>query len=188
MNPTPALAGFALLLAALGGAPGARCDELVQVAPHRAAAGLAGSEGTPPLLGYLARPDGPGRLPAVVLLHGCSGFTPHDTEAAWTLKSWGYVGLALDSLGNANMCAESGGAGAEARDAYAALRYLGAQGFVAADRVAVMGYWAGPPPSSPSRGAPSKKLSPKGGPRAPGRPASAPWSGITRRARSAPAC
>jgi hypothetical protein len=59
MNFTAALAGFALLLAALGGAPGARCDELVQVAPHRAAAGLARSDGTPPLLGYLARPDGP---------------------------------------------------------------------------------------------------------------------------------
>ena len=143
MNPTPALAGFVLLLAALGGVSGARCDEPVQVAPHRAAAGLARSEGTPPLLGYLARPDGPGRFPAVVLLHGCSGFTPHDTEAAWTLKSWGYVGLALDSLGNANMCAAGGGAGAEARDAYAALRYLGAQSFVAADRVAVMGYSMG---------------------------------------------
>ena len=59
--------------------------------------------GTPPLVGYLGRPDLPGRLPAVVVLHWCSGFGRHDIVAALTLKSWGYVALAPDSLGGANL-------------------------------------------------------------------------------------
>src|SRR4051794_27131684 len=116
MNFRPALTGFLLLLAAFGGGLGARADELVQVEPHRAAAGWPPntSDSTPPLLGFLARPNGPGRFPAVILLHGCSGFDEHDTAAASTLKSWGYVGLALDSLGDAKMCGGRGDVGAAA--------------------------------------------------------------------------
>src|SRR5215469_2517693 len=57
------------------------------------------------LLGYLARPDaglserlgGPaainGRYPAVVMLHGCGGFSSHSTEVADRIGSWGYVAL-----------------------------------------------------------------------------------------------
>lgn len=144
MNFTPALTGFLLLLGVLGGVLGACADELVQVAPHRAAGGPRGSDNTPPLLGFLARPNGPGRFPAVVLLHGCDGFSGHDTSAASTLKSWGYVGLALDSLGDAKMCNGGGfGTAAEMLDAYAGLRYLTAQSFVTSGRVAVMGYSMG---------------------------------------------
>jgi dienelactone hydrolase len=132
-----------LLWLAVPGA--ARADELVEVAGHRAAIAPERADATPPLLGFLARPGGTGRFPAVILLHGCSGFDSHDTEAAATLKSWGYVALALDSLGSANLCAGRGipGVAAEIVDAYAALRYLGAQSFVAGARVAVMGWSMG---------------------------------------------
>ncbi|HEY7576958.1 MAG TPA: dienelactone hydrolase family protein [Acetobacteraceae bacterium] len=145
MSFVHAAAAVLLSLAALAGESQSRADELVQVAPHRASASPAGRNGTPPLLGFLTRPDGAGRFPAVVLLHGCPGFTGHDTAAATTLRTWGYVGLALDSLGDANMCSGSAGIGAAAEmlDAYAALRYLSEQSFVASARMAIMGWSMG---------------------------------------------
>ena len=134
MKVIPLLAGFLLLLLALEGVAGARGDELVTVAPHRAAAASGNRDSMSPLLAFLTRPSGGGRFPAVVLLHGCYGFDGHDTAAASTLKAWGYVGLALDSLGDANMCGDGQpafGVAAEVLDAYAALRYLTVQSFVA---------------------------------------------------------
>ncbi|HYZ23694.1 MAG TPA: dienelactone hydrolase family protein [Rhodopila sp.] len=95
------------------------------------------------MFGYLARPAGPGPFPAVVLLHWCSGFGPHDVAAAARLKSWGYVALALDSLGNSNRREQGGGAYPEAADAYAALHYLSGLGFVLPHRIAIMGYSMG---------------------------------------------
>jgi dienelactone hydrolase len=47
------------------------------------------------LLGYLARPDGPGPFPAVVVLHGCAGFFPGYAAIADDLKLAGYVALAV---------------------------------------------------------------------------------------------
>lgn len=143
MKITSELTVVLLLLATLAGTPCARADQLVQVAPHRTAAWPDSSESAPPLLGFLARPTGPGRFPAVVLLHGCIGFSGHDTAAAAVVKSWGYIALAVDSLGAANMCTASGGGVAEAHDAFLALRYLAEQSFVTSDRVAVMGYSMG---------------------------------------------
>jgi dienelactone hydrolase len=141
MKRLPMLAATALVIGLANG--NARADELVQVAPHRATPPAQRGETTPPLLGFLTRPYGPGRFPAVVLLHWCSGFGAHDTTAAATLKSWGFVALALDSLGDANMCQGGGGSMAEVVDAYAALRFLAARDFVASDRIAVMGYSMG---------------------------------------------
>ena len=145
MTFTSARLALLLTLIVLGGISGARSDELVRVAPHRSVSGSHSSDSTPPLLGFLARPIGPGRFPAVVLLHGCIGFDGHDTAAATMLKDWGYVALALDSLGDANTCRDRDGDGmlAEAFDAYAGLRYLATQTFVASGRVAVMGYSMG---------------------------------------------
>ena len=113
------------------------------MAPHRAAPPREPNDGTPPLLGFLTRPFGPGRFPAVVLLHWCDGFSGHDTAVAAALKSWGYVALALDSLGDANMCDNGGGSVAESIDAFTALRYLTTLTFVASDRIAVMGWSMG---------------------------------------------
>jgi dienelactone hydrolase len=143
MKITLAPAKFLLLLMTLGSMSGARADELVLVALHRTAASPSNPEATLPLLGFLTRPNGAGRFPAVVLLHSCGGFSGHDTEAAATLKSWGYVALAIDSLGDANVCAKAGGTAAEVFDANAALRYLTAQSFVAGGRIAIMGYSMG---------------------------------------------
>ena len=104
------------------------------------------------LFGYLARPDqglsallgsgahGPEQYPAVVVLHGCSGLSSHTTEIVDRLGSWGYVALAVDSLGArglANRCTSL--SLDQAFDAYAALRYLAQQEFVDPTRIAVLG-------------------------------------------------
>src|SRR2546428_13467161 len=47
--------------------------EMVQVAAHRTDLPLPRMS-SQPLMGYLARPDEPGRHPAVIELHGCGGF------------------------------------------------------------------------------------------------------------------
>jgi dienelactone hydrolase len=116
------------------------------------------SEQAPKLVGYLARPDrglsallgGSGvpsvvQYPAVVVLHGCSGISSHSAKVADRLGSWGYVALAVDSLGPrgvADRCTRSGYQ-EQAFDAYAALRYLAQQFFVDATRIAVLGHSMG---------------------------------------------
>jgi dienelactone hydrolase len=106
------------------------------------------------LSGYLARPDAGvsaelgGSLkygapyPAVVVLHGCNGMFGHSAVIADLLSSWGYVTLAVDSLGPRvsgieNRCRR--GLPDQAFDAYAALRYLSKLDFVDPGRVAVLG-------------------------------------------------
>ena len=104
------------------------------------------------LSGYLARPDtglaaelgspsnGGGPFPAVVVLHGCIGITGHITGIADRLSSWGYVALAVDSLGPRGLADRCGvGILDQAFDAYAALRYLSQLFFVDPARVAVLG-------------------------------------------------
>jgi len=97
---------------------------------------------TQKLLGYLAKPDGAGPFPAVVVLHGCSGFTSRYSVMADRLKSWGYVALAIDSLGprGRGKACVSGGRGDQPLDAYAGLDFLAAQPFVDADRIGLLGY------------------------------------------------
>jgi len=80
-------------------------------------------QGSPAQLpAYLARPDqglpaylgGRGAsapYPAVVVLHGCSGFSSYNTNFADQIASWGYVVLAIDSLsprGIASRCSRPG--------------------------------------------------------------------------------
>jgi dienelactone hydrolase len=104
------------------------------------------------LLGYLARPDAglsgmlgshsnrAGPYPAVVVLHGCGGVSSHSAKIADRIGSWGYVALAVDSLGPRGMTSACGsGLLAQAFDAYAALRYLSQLDFVDPARVAVLG-------------------------------------------------
>jgi dienelactone hydrolase len=106
------------------------------------------------LSGYLARPDtglaaelrgdgssrSGGRFPAVVVLHGCIGITGHFTGIADRLSSWGYVALAVDSLGPRGLADRCGvGLLDQAFDAYAALRYLSQLYTVDPARVAVLG-------------------------------------------------
>ena len=79
-------------------------------------------------------------VPAVVVLHGCNGITGHFIGIADRLSSWGYVALAVDSLGPRGIASRCGGGGDDqAFDAYAALRYLSQLDFVDPARVAVLG-------------------------------------------------
>lgn len=113
-------------------------------------------KGTPtPLDGYLFRPAGDGPFPAVVALHGCGGlFSANGTRLnarhqdwAERLTSLGYVVLFPDSLnprGVAEVCTRRDPPVwprvHRVRDAYGALAYLTQQSFVAADRVAMLGW------------------------------------------------
>jgi dienelactone hydrolase len=95
-----------------------------------------------PLQGYLRLPSGPGRSPAVVLLHGCSGYW-RQLDERWgkRLASWGYVTLTVDSFGPRgliNTCG-SGATIATVFDAYRALNFLVQQSSVDPARVAVLG-------------------------------------------------
>lgn len=127
-----------------------------------AAAGRAGalvefpsvSEQAPTkLMGYLTRPDAglsallgshsnrAAPYPAVVVLHGCGGFSSHSAQIADRMGSWGYVALTVDSLGPRGIASHCGGGLFldQALDAYAARRYLSQLDFVDPARVAVLG-------------------------------------------------
>jgi hypothetical protein len=86
-SPAPASAEEAVWLA----------GDMVQVVAHRTDMMPLPRTSSQQLMGYLARPDKPGRHPAVIELHGCSGFGTMDVVVANVLKSFGYVALALDS-------------------------------------------------------------------------------------------
>lgn len=96
------------------------------------------------LLGYLARPDGDGPFPTIVVLPDCMGFSGHSASTADQLHRWGYVALTVDSLGPRGLSSvcESLFLG-QITDAFAALRYLSRLSYVDADRVAVLGYSLG---------------------------------------------
>jgi dienelactone hydrolase len=96
------------------------------------------------LPGYLARPNGEGPFPAVVVLHGCTGFFGSYATIADRLAWWGYAVLAVDSLGPRGIADHCGGPFIEqAIDSYAALNYLSRQPFVDPARVAVLGFSMG---------------------------------------------
>ncbi|MCA6100316.1 dienelactone hydrolase family protein [Bradyrhizobium australafricanum] len=99
-----------------------------------------------PLQGYLRTPDGPGPSPAVVLLHGCSGFFKQlDERWGKRLAAWGYVTLTVDRFGPRGISSAcTGGApAATVHDAYRALSYLARQSAVDPGRVAVVGFSQG---------------------------------------------
>jgi dienelactone hydrolase len=100
--------------------------------------------------GYLAKPDGAGPFPAVIGLHGCAGM--HEaTKQKLTdgLVARGYVVLLVDSYatrGIDHACTSAAFATFLRRrpDAYGALVFLARQTFVDPQRVAAIGFSAGP--------------------------------------------
>ncbi|WGS21867.1 MULTISPECIES: dienelactone hydrolase family protein [unclassified Bradyrhizobium] len=99
-----------------------------------------------PLQGYLRLPDGPGPSPAVVLLHGCSGyFKQLDERWGKRLAAWGYVTLTVDRFGPRGITSActSGVPPATVHDAYRALHFLTQQPAVDPARVAVVGFSQG---------------------------------------------
>lgn len=108
--------------------------------------------------GYVFRPAGEGRHPAVVFLHGCSGLFSRQTgtidsrERDWAaeLNRHGFVVLMVDSFGprsQGEMCSQRGFNREvylkRPRDAYGALFYLQAQSYASADRIGIMGWSEG---------------------------------------------
>jgi dienelactone hydrolase len=110
-----------------------------------------GSE--PKRLDYkLARPKGPGPFPAVVLLHGCSGWHGGNISdwSEWFVER-GYVALAVDSFGTRGV-AQDCVPGNPARrlgkidrmgDAFGGFHHLTARKFVDPDRIIAMGFSQG---------------------------------------------
>ena len=100
----------------------------------------------------LAKPDGDGPFPAVVLLHHCGG-PDRQSLIFWPtfLNDLGYVTLTPSSLQPRDLrnCARPIVLGRLEnrieleRDAYGALEYLGQQSFIDESRVAVMGFSLG---------------------------------------------
>jgi dienelactone hydrolase len=96
------------------------------------------------LTGNLTKPHGDGPFGAVVLLHGCSGIDSLNDMWAERLKEWGYVTLAVDSLGprgESDICGKPHRVppNIRAKDAHAAKSYLAGLPFVDSNRIAVMG-------------------------------------------------
>src|SRR5690242_9782142 len=116
---------LAIGLASLLGAGAASAGSLVEFANA--------SEREPKLLGYLARPTGEGPFPAVVVLHGCGGFSSGGSlQLADQLMDWGYIALMVDSLAPRGLTTACGVPFIDQPgDPYAALRYLSQQSFVA---------------------------------------------------------
>jgi dienelactone hydrolase len=117
-------------------------------ASQRLVAGEAFSPGDR-IQGDLAKPDGAGPFPAVIVLHGCAGI--HDTtkqKLVDELVAWGYVILFVDSYATRRIdhaCTSSAFATFFRRrpDAYGALVFLAGQTFVDPHRVAAVGFSAG---------------------------------------------
>ena len=106
------------------------------------------------LTGRLYLPGTPGRHPAIVLLHGCSGLwganhepTPMYRGWAETLRDRGFVAVHVDSFGprgEKEICTQADRPIRPGRervaDAQAALRWLAARPDVDPDRIHVMGW------------------------------------------------
>lgn len=103
--------------------------------------------------GYLARPQGQGPFPAVLVIHENVGLQPHFADLARRLALEGYAALAVDLVSHkggttadpAQTQAFQREIPAEQRQADAAtgLRYLQGLSYVRRDRVGVTGFCQG---------------------------------------------
>jgi dienelactone hydrolase len=95
------------------------------------------------LQGFLRRPEGVDRPPAVVLLPICDEYAkPLDENWGARISSWGYVTLTIDSFGPRGIrnCGRSAPYPDLAFDAYRGLDFLINKGFVDPKRVAIVGF------------------------------------------------
>ncbi|KUM39126.1 dienelactone hydrolase family protein [Arthrobacter sp. EpRS71] len=104
--------------------------------------------------GYLARPEGTQKGPAVLICHENRGLTPHIQDVARRFAKEGYAALALDLLsregGTSNMDPDSvpgaltqAGAQRHVNDFKAAFEFLNGQDFVEEGRIAMVGFCFG---------------------------------------------
>jgi dienelactone hydrolase len=102
-------------------------------------------ESSPRLTGRLYRPDGPGPFPSLVMLHGCAGISTRQNWWAETLRSWGYLTLAVDSFGprgESIVCDTLKVDPQHARvgDTYAGRAYLAAHPLADKERIGLIGW------------------------------------------------
>jgi dienelactone hydrolase len=93
----------------------------------------------------IAKPDGPGPFPAVIVLHDCGGISRKDQDWAKRLTSWGYVAILPDSFGSrgqGNLCADVEKVGAQQRvqDVIGTAEYLVTLPYVKKGSIAVLGF------------------------------------------------
>lgn len=113
-------------------------------------------DGKTRLIAYLAKPEGTGPFPAVVLMHGCGGMhfsgSVSPLYASWAkrLNDYGFATLTVDSAGPRNFGATCGNREKRTRmyrerpfDAYGALEYLQSQDFVIPDKIGLVGWSQG---------------------------------------------
>lgn len=146
-RPRAVLAALALALPGGLAGPAAARDAIVRIpaSADQRAASIA-------LTAEIYRPERRGRLPAVIMMHGCGGWQAPVRHAlgghAAFLRDHGFVVLNLDSFGPRGI---AGGPACEntpeltaalryrTQDAFDALRYLRTLDFVDGDRVFLMG-------------------------------------------------
>jgi len=95
------------------------------------------------LQGYLAKPEGDGPFPAVVVLHGCRGISALESQRLPELLTlWGHVALSVDSFTARkaeDACVKEPASVDRVADAYGALSYLAARPYVDRNRVGLLG-------------------------------------------------
>jgi dienelactone hydrolase len=100
---------------------------------------------TPAIPVYVVKPQGRGPFPALVILHGCEGFSGFTAVAADRLAFTGYVVAALDTLTPNGIppCTNKDATSATSDDARAALAWLRTQPYVVPERLGVIGFSMG---------------------------------------------
>lgn len=133
-----------MLLAAAGCAPSARTPEAALGEGARGAVAFTG--GGVVVSGVLTLADRPGRVPAVILMHGCSGL-PHRAINGWNevLPAWGYATFVVDGFGPRGyreICTDTSRVRPSERiaDAYGALRILATHPRIDPERIILMGF------------------------------------------------
>ncbi len=145
--PRPKLTARLLAMGAVYLAAAPASAEIVSIALTKSPGPKAST-----LKAELFKPEGRGRFPAVVLMHGCGGWQPAVLDALHThaqrFLDRGYVVLNVDSFGPRG---NSGGSVCQSdaslvkaleyrtRDAFGALRYLVSLKFVDPDNIFLMG-------------------------------------------------
>ena len=133
------VAGFVLAaLMALRTATPAVAD--TRVTFPAASHGAAGAD----IQGWLAKPGGAGRFPAVVLLHSCLGLPSNRRAIEASLAASGYVALFVDDFSTRGLKETCAVDFPEALpDAYGALAYLSRLPYVDPGRIAAVGFSQG---------------------------------------------
>jgi dienelactone hydrolase len=112
---------------------------------HFATAAFPGGSMPKNVWADLQKPDGPGPFPTIIVLHGCSGISSHQTQWAAKLVSWGYAAFILDSFGprgEKEICSNPAAVRPEIRmsDIIAAVEYINEQPWAATQRIGLLGF------------------------------------------------